>query len=95
MRHAYIYYRVAPAQASQAASRVDTLLQALAAHCTQPPRRLARCDDAATWMEVYEGIADWPAFEAAMQAALKALQLDVHIDGARHLECFVASADTA
>ena len=90
MRDAYVYYRVAPAYGALAVNRVDALLQALASHCTHLPRRLVRCDDAMTWMEIYEGIADWTAFTAAMQRAVHTLQIDACLDGERHLECFIA-----
>lgn len=95
MRDAYVYYRVAPAHAALAANRVDTLLQALASHCTHLPRRLVRCDDAMTWMEIYEGIVDWTAFTAAMQRAVHTLQIDACLNGERHLECFATPAGPA
>ncbi|MFP5409535.1 MAG: DUF4936 family protein [Gammaproteobacteria bacterium] len=95
MRHAYVYYRVAPDQAEPATAGIDALLAAMAPHCVAAPRRLLRCDDPHTWMEVYEGIADWPAFEAALQARLDALHIPELLDGPRHLECFTAPAATA
>jgi len=95
VRHAYVYYRVAPTQAAAAAVQVDALLDAMAPHCGMPPRRLVRCDDARTWMEVYEGIADWAGFEAALQARLAALHLSELLDGPRHLECFITPPDAA
>ncbi len=90
MKSAYVYYRIDSAQAPLAADRVDALLSAMAPHCGKPPRRLCRCDDPATWMEVYNDIADWPAFESAMQAALEAMPIGRFIAGDRHLECFAA-----
>lgn len=88
-RSAYVYYRVVPGRASLAAARIDALLQTLAAFCSQPPRRLLRCDDRETWMEIYEGISDWPAFERALQAQEAGLQQEAWIDGRRHVECFM------
>ena len=90
MRHAYVYYRVAPAHAVAAAAQADALLRAMAPHCGPPPRRLVRCDDTSTWMEIYEDIADWPAFAAALRAAEAQTGLAALIDGDRHLECFAA-----
>ena len=90
MRHAYVYYRIDPAQAELAASRIDTLLTLMAAHCSQPPRRLNRCDGPTTWMEVYEGIADFDAFVTALNAATGAIHCDDFTQGKRHLECFSA-----
>lgn len=95
MRHAYVYYRVVPAQAALAAERVDGLLKALAVHCSRPPRRLVRCDDPATWMETYEGIDDFPVFAKALHAATDRLGCHDFIEGKRHLECFSSPAAVA
>jgi hypothetical protein len=84
----YIYYRIDPAQALLAATRIDALLDTMAAHCSAPPRRLQRCDDASTWMEVYEGIADRTVFLTALHAAVAAQDCTAFIQGDRHLECF-------
>ncbi|MDO9467765.1 MAG: DUF4936 family protein [Thiobacillus sp.] len=92
MASIYVYYRIDPAQAPLAAARIDALLDMMAAHCSAPPRRLQRCDDASTWMEVYEGIADVAAFAAALDAAVAAQGCTAFIQGERHLECF-AEAD--
>jgi hypothetical protein len=88
VRSAYVYYRIDPAQAALAAARINVLLDLMEEHCSEPPRRLARCDDAATWMEIYEHIADYAAFAAAMDAALRAVDCATFTRGERHLECF-------
>jgi hypothetical protein len=90
MKFAYVYYRIDPTQARLAANRVDALLDAMAAYCSEPPRRLERCDDAATWMEIYAGIADFAAFAAALDVA--GVDCAAFTLGERHLECF-SSAD--
>ena len=89
MRNAYVYYRIDPAQEALAADRVDALLRTLAPHCHLPPRRLARCDDPSTWMEIYEGIADLPAFTGALRAVADHAGCAEFTLGERHLECFV------
>ena len=88
MKSAYVYYRIDPAQASLAADRIDALLGRMAAHCSAMPRRQHRCDDPATWMEIYEGIADWVAFATALDTTLACLDGAGFILGERHLECF-------
>jgi hypothetical protein len=88
VRSAYVYYRIDPAQAALAAARIDALLKMMGGHCSQPPRRLGRCDDAATWMEIYEDIADFTAFAAALDAAVRAVDCAAFTRGERHLECF-------
>jgi hypothetical protein len=89
VRQAYIYYRIDPGQAAHAAARIDTLLIQMAAYCSQPPRRLMRCDDASTWLEIYEGIIDFPAFAAALATAAGSLDCMAFTLGERHLECFL------
>lgn len=92
MTCAYIYYRIDAAQAPLAADRIDALLATLAGHCDQPPRRLVRCDDSATWMEIYEGVADFAAFVAALNAATRTFDCAAFTLGERHLECFTQAA---
>ncbi len=86
----YIYYRIDPQQTELAASRIDTLLSELTGYCNRPPRRLIRCDDQTTWMEIYEGIADMQAFAVALNAAVQAHRCCDFTLKERHLECFIA-----
>jgi len=90
VKGAFVYYRIDPAQASLAADRIDALLDAMTAHCSAPPRRLNRCNDPVVWMEVYEGIADFAAFSAALNATARAFNCTAFTLGERHLECFSA-----
>lgn len=94
MTSAYVYYRIDPAQTLLAAARIDALLAVMAAHCSAPPRRLQRCDDASTWMEVYEGIADRAVFDAALHAGVAAQGCTAFIQDDRHLECFAEAGFT-
>lgn len=91
MASIYVYYRIDPAQAQLAAARIDALLGTMTAHCLTPPRRLQRCDDASTWMEVYEGIVDPAAFAADLHAAVATQGCRAFTQGERHLECFAAA----
>jgi hypothetical protein len=92
MQDAYVYYRVDERQLETAATRVDALLHALAPHCATLPRRTVRCDDPATWMEIYEGIDDFAAFSAALAERVQDLACAAFIRGERHVECFRAAA---
>jgi len=89
VRTAYVYYRIDPAHVAACAGRIDALLAAMAPCCANPPRRLRRCDDADTWMEIYEGIADWAAFERALEREVRRSGAARHVTGSRHLECFI------
>ncbi len=88
MTCAFVYYRIDPAQAGLAAARIDALLHTMAGHCSQPPHRLKRCDDPATWMEIYQGIADFAIFTTALNSAVRAFDCATFVQGERHLECF-------
>ncbi len=90
MKSVYVYYRIDPAQAALASDRIDALLSAMTGHCGHLPQRMSRCDDPETWMEVYEGIADFAAFAAALNAAALPLDCAAFTRGERHLECFSA-----
>jgi len=88
LKHAYVYYRIDPAQETTAADKIDALLGAMAGHCARPPRRLNRCDDPAVWMEIYESIADYTAYVSALDKAVLRLECAEFTQGERHLECF-------
>lgn len=86
--HIYVYYRVA-ADTAAARATVDAFLAAVAAATGVAGRLLARCDDAATWMEVYEPVDDALAFQRCLEALERAHAVaGVAVDGARHAECF-------
>jgi len=94
VKSAYVYYRIDPTQVPLASARVDALLAAMAPHCGKPPRRLLRCDDVTTWMEIYAGIADFAAFAAALNSAAQTFDCAIFTQGERHLECFYAPDPT-
>ena len=71
----YIYYRVNPDRATQARQIVEKLQQELRKLTGVQGRLLHRRDDPATWMEVYEGIADEAAFETALEGAVSRCDL--------------------
>ena len=86
--HIYVYYRVA-ADTAAARATVDAFLAAVAAATGVAGRLLARCDDAATWMEVYEPVDDALAFQRCLEVLERAHAVaGVAVDGARHAECF-------
>ena len=94
MTSAYVYYRIDPEQIALAAARIDALLGAMAMYCDATPRRLSRCDDTTTWMEVYEGIADFAVFAKALDTAAQTFDCSTFIRGERHLEYFRAADPT-
>ncbi|ENO89578.1 DUF4936 family protein [Thauera linaloolentis] len=89
--HLYLYYRLRPdADAAAARTRVRAMQAELAQRTGIRGRLMRRADDAATWMEVYEDIADPEVFRRALEAATLAHRLAdlLAADGMRHVECF-------
>ena len=62
----YIYYKVAPEQAAELRPRIEGLFSIVESELGVRGRWMRRRDDAATFMEVYEGIGDAAAFEALL-----------------------------
>jgi hypothetical protein len=84
----YIYYRVA--QPAQARTRVRDIQAALKEQTGIDGRLLAKRDDPAMWMEIYEGVKNADAFERCLAAAVLGSDFAavLAMGGARHLECF-------
>ena len=86
----YIYYRAGVA-AGEVRAAVAAMQAALARDTGVRGRLLRRRDDASTWMEVYEGIADAGEFERALAAAVDQFGLRALLAAGadRHVERFV------
>lgn len=82
----YLYYQVAVPDA-RLRQTVQALQQELCARCGVSARLLRRRDDPATWMEVYEGIADDTAFAATLAEAEQRHGIAA-LSGPRHAEWF-------
>lgn len=87
MSSVYVYYRVS--DAARLRPIAERLLEDVAAKSGIHGRLLRRADDAATWMEVYDGVEAVPAFLASLQR----LAAEAGFDGCghekRHEETFV------
>jgi hypothetical protein len=62
----YVYYKLDPAQAEASRAKVQAIFDAIERRLGIRGRWMRRRDDAATFMEVYEGIGDAAAFEALL-----------------------------
>jgi len=62
----YIYYRVPAENAKRARAAVSAMQRDLCEVTGVSGRLLRRRDDQATWMEIYENIADTARFEAEL-----------------------------
>jgi hypothetical protein len=84
----YVYYRLGDASRAPAVAR--DLLAAVKHKTGVAGRLLRKRDDPATWMEIYEGVQDAPAFERSLAECVEATRfISVLQSGsARHIECF-------
>jgi len=62
----YIYYKVPPENAQRARAAVSAIQQELSHLMGIGGRLLHRRDDASTWMEIYESVADTRRFESEL-----------------------------
>ena len=67
----YIYYRVALERADEARRVVAAIQDEVLKHTGVRGRLLRRRDDPATWMEIYDDVADEKAFVASLSAAVE------------------------
>lgn len=81
----YIYYRVEASRAASLQDQVRRMLGVIEAATGVRGRWMRRRDEPATYMEVYDGVSDEPAFEALL--AREAAQLGLE----RHVERFVCA----
>ena len=88
MPHLYVYYRIQAEDGDAAREAVAALQARLSSFCGTPPRHMVRCEDGATWMEVYEDVRQPQALVDAMQDCLNEPGLDILRRSERHLECF-------
>jgi hypothetical protein len=63
----YVYYRLPSERVAEVRTLVDSLFDEIEKRCGVRGRWMRRRDDASTYMEVYEGVADEAAFEALLE----------------------------
>lgn len=88
----YVWYRVLHDD-RDTETAVRTLMARVVCRTGARARLLRRRDDARLWMECYAGIDDDAAFTRALDAEGAVRDIDMFIDGRRHIERFVADRD--
>lgn len=76
----YVYYRVDPARVPALRAQVESLFAAVERATGVRGRWMRRRDEASTYMEVYENVADERAFEALLEREAAALGLERHVE---------------
>jgi hypothetical protein len=86
----YVYYRIDLLQRETARAAVDTILKQVQERCGIQGSLMQRADDAAMWMEVYEGVTDADAFGQALNniVAQSGVLAALAQDSTRHVEHF-------
>lgn len=72
----YVYYKVAPARAEETRAAIEALFAKVEREFGVRGRWMRRRDDPATYMEVYEDVADATAFEALLERETARLGLE-------------------
>lgn len=85
MTNYYVYYRVDPARLAELRPAIEELFAAIERETGVRGKWMHRRDDAATYMEVYEGVPNDEAFEALLEREAGRLGL------ARKVERFVCA----
>jgi IMP cyclohydrolase len=76
----YVYYRVDAARLATVRKEVERVFAAIERACGVRGRWMRRRDEAATYMEVYEDVADEAGFEALLARETAALGLERHVE---------------
>ena len=80
MTNYYVYYRIDPAGAGSLRPEIEKLFDKVQKQSGVRGRWMRRRDDPATYMEVYEGVADDAAFEALLTRESAALGLERRVE---------------
>jgi len=71
----YVYYKIEPARAAELKPKVEQMFARIEQMTGVRGRWMRRRDDPGTYMEVYEGVRDEAAFEAALKSESAGLGL--------------------
>ena len=91
--HFYVWYRVQAGKETEAETAVRSLQARLACRIGAAGRLLKKRDAPETWMEIYENVAEPQGFKRQMQELVERYDLEIFLDGGRHIECFLGEAD--
>jgi hypothetical protein len=76
----YIYYKVSPERVAALRPMIEELFSIIEDQVAVRGRWMRRRDDPATYMEVYEGVADERAFEALLEREGAKLGLERRVE---------------
>ena len=88
MFNVYVYYRLDPLHADNAETPIRALMARLACLTGASAQLQKKRDEPLLWMETYAGVTDPDAFERELSRGVDEYDVEVFIDGERHIECF-------
>lgn len=95
MRYTYcVWYRVSDDD-PDTERVVRSLMARLACRTGVAGQLMRKRDEPRLWMELYAGVSEPDAFEAALRALADAYDVDMFLSGERRIECFVEDARVA
>lgn len=87
MFNVYVYYRIDSGHEHEAEISIRAVMARMT-HAGVGAELLKKCDEPLLWMESYAGIVDKEAFLRELSRLADEYDVNVFIDGERHLECF-------
>jgi len=90
-QHVYVWYRI-DADATECDRHIRGMMARLACRTGVAGQLLQRCDDPSLWMEVYSDVGEATVFCTRLRQAVDEYEIEMFIDGARHVECFTGEA---
>ena len=84
----YVYYRLDPRHADDAETPIRALMARVCGKCGVSAKLQKKRGEPLLWMESYEGIMDPETFSHELARAVEEYDVNVFIEGERHLECF-------
>lgn len=92
MYNVYVYYRVDPHHADAAETPIRALMARMTCRTGVTGQLQQKLQEPLLWMESYTGVTDPEAFTLKLAHTVAEYDIDVFIDGERHMECFAPIA---
>lgn len=88
MYDVYVYYHVNPRHADEAETPIRALMARIRCRTGVTAQLQQKFREPLLWMESYTGVIDPDAFTVELARTVAEYDVDVFIDGERHMECF-------
>lgn len=90
MFNVYVYYRVDARHEAAAELPIRAIMARMACRTGVTAQLLKKRDEPLLWMESYVGIADADSFLRGLSIVADEYDVEIFLNGERHIECFCA-----